>query len=196
MVASDSDLAGMYNVDGDTRSRGCAVIFYKDMVIDWWSSWIGQMLSSGQAETMALSTALRRAMHVKYIGEELGIPMPRVITVYVDATVAISFAADVGNPTGMKFIDLRDDWVLDLRNKDVMRAVKVPTLLNPADFGTKILEPGEFKRQRAYFLDTPKYVHKPESNRDYSMMTQLLGENFGKYIGGVSAPLFRALYDG
>jgi hypothetical protein len=117
VVASDSDLAGMHSVDGDTRSRGCTVIFYKDMLIDWWSSWVGQMTSSGQAETMALSTALRRAMHVKYIGEELGITMPRVISVYVDATVAISFAADVGNPTGMKFVDLREDWVMELRNR-------------------------------------------------------------------------------
>ena len=160
VVCSDSDLAGMHSVDGDTRSRGCVVIFYKDMVIDWWSSWIGQMLSSGQAETMALSNALRRAMHVKYLGEELGLRMPRVITVYVDATVAMSFAADVGSPTGMKFIDLRSDWVLAMRDKQLMRTKKVDTRDNPADFGTKIMDPAEFKRQRAYFLDTPKYVRE------------------------------------
>jgi hypothetical protein len=163
VVASDSDLAGMYSVDGDCRSRGTAVITYKDMVVDYFSGWVGKMQSSGQAETMALSNALRRAMHVKYIGEEMGMRMPRVITVYVDATVAIAFAADVGNPTGMKFIDLRDSWVMEMRDKGKCRAIKVDTKLNPADFMTKIHEPAEFKRQRAYFLDTPKYK-RPSSN--------------------------------
>ena len=87
--------------------------------------------------------------------------MPRVITVFVDATVAIAFAADVGNPTGMKFIDLRQAWVMEMRDKLKCRTKKIPTKLNPADFMTKIHEPKEFRRQRNYFLYTPKYV-RPE----------------------------------
>jgi hypothetical protein len=184
----------MYSVDGDTRSRGCAVIFYKDMLVDWWSGWVGKMTSSGLAETFALSTALRRAMHVKYIGEELGIPMPRVISVYVDATVAIAFAADVGNPTGMKFIDLREDWVLALRNKKLMQAIKIGTARNPADFCTKILEAGEFKRQRAYFLHTPEVKYRAPKGHNLTMMTTLAAADFGQYLGG--SPLHRALFRG
>ena len=157
VVASDSDLGGMHSITGDLRSRGCGNIFYKDMIVDYWSGWIGIHNSSGSAETYSLSQVLRRAMHVKYVGEEMGIVMPRIITVYVDATVAIAFAADVGNPTGMKFIDLRDGWVMEMRNKSVCKAVKVDTADNPADFGTKILSTGEFKRQRRYFLRTPRY---------------------------------------
>ena len=91
-------------------------------------------------------------MHVKYIGEEMGIKMPRVISVYVDATVAIAFAADVGAPTGMKFIDLREGWVMDLRDRKKCQVLKVDTILNPADFGTKILTVKEFRRQRKYYL--------------------------------------------
>ena len=30
-------------------------------------------------------------------------------------------------------------------------------MLNPADFGTKILTVKEFRRQRKYYLDTPKF---------------------------------------
>lgn len=174
VVASDSDVGGMHAITGDTRSRGCAVITYKDMVVDYWTGWVGECTSSGQAEIYAMSQALRRAMHVKYLGEEMGIPMPRVISIYVDATVAISFAADVGAPTGMKFIDLRQGWVMELRDKDICRTTKVDTKLNPADFGTKILTPGEFKRQRAYFLDTPPHrKEKKEAKQVLKLMEQV-----------------------
>ena len=58
------------------RSRGCGTVFYKDMIVDFWSSWIGVHNSSGSAETYTLSQVLRRAMHVKYVGEEMGLIMP------------------------------------------------------------------------------------------------------------------------
>ena len=174
VVSSDSDLAGLHSVDGDTRSRGCCLATYKDMVVDYWSGWLGIFDSTGAAETMALSTALRRAMHVKYVGEEMGISMPRVITIYVDATVAISFAADVGAPTRMKFVDLRESWVRDIRDKAKMRAVKVPSFDNPSDFGTKIMDKGEFRRQRDYVLFTPEYVRgKPAAKLDLAMVASV-----------------------
>lgn len=166
VVASDSDVAGVYSVDGETRSRGCYAAFYSDMLVDHWTGWIGNLMSSGQAETFTLSTALRRAMHVKCVGEEMGISMPRVITIYVDATVAMSFAADVGAPSGMKFIDMRDAWVMEMRDRNKCQALKIPTKRNPADFGTKLHPAKEFKRQRAYFLDTPKCVKSKRSNMD------------------------------
>lgn len=80
----------------------------------------------------------------------------------VDATVAISFAADVGTPSisKMKFIDLREAWVMELRDRGMCKIVKVDTKCNPADFGTKLLSVQEFRRQRQYFLETPKYVRK------------------------------------
>ena len=157
VVTSDSDLGGMHSITGDLRSRGCGTCMYKDMIVDFWSSWIGVHNSSGSAETYTLSQVLRRAMHVKYVGEEMGLIMPKIITVYVDATVAIAFAADVGNPTGMQFNDLREGWVVEMRNKSICKAVKVATEDNPSDFGTKILSTAEFKRQRRRFLRTPRY---------------------------------------
>jgi hypothetical protein len=118
-----------------------------------------------------------------------------VISVNVDATVAIAFAAGLFNTTGMKFIDLREDWVLALRNKKIMQAIKVATARNPADFGTKILEPGEFKRQRAYFLHTQDTKYKaPKQDYSLTMMTALAGADFGKYLGG--SALFGALFRG
>ena len=151
------------------------------------------MTSSGQAETFTLSTALRRAMHVKYVGEEMGMRMPRVITVYVDATVAISFAADVGNPTGMKFIDLREAWVLELRDKCKCRAIKVATLLNPADFGTKFLTAAEFKRQRSYYLYTPKKPIKM-AEAGISMMASMTDKPMMDIKGLDGSSLYSVLY--
>ena len=170
VVTSDSDLGGMHSITGDLRSRGCGTVFYKDMIVDFWSSWIGVHNSSGSAETYTLSQVLRRAMHVKYVGEEMGLIMPRIITVYVDATVAIAFAADVGNPTGMKFIDLRQGWVIEMRNKSICKAIKVATADNPSDFGTKILNTAEFKRQRRYFLRTPRYSRSKTVKGDLAKM--------------------------
>ena len=63
----------------------------------------------------------------------------------------------LGAPTGMKFIDLREGWVMDLRDRKKCQVLKVDTTLNPADFGTKILTVKEFRRQRKYYLDTPKF---------------------------------------
>ena len=61
----------------------------------------------------------------------------------------------------MKFIDLREAWVREMRNRLICNVVKVPTKDNPADFATKIHSPAEFIRQRAYFLTAP--VSKPKS---------------------------------
>ena len=117
-----------------------------------------------------LSQVLRRPMHVKYVGEEMGLIMPKIITVYVDATVAIAFAADVGNPTGMKFIDLRQGWVIEMRNKSICKAIKVDTADNPSDFGTKVLNTAEFKRRRRYFLRTPRYSRSKTVKGDLAKM--------------------------
>jgi hypothetical protein len=140
------------------------------MIVDFWSSWIGVHNSSGSAEIYTLSQVLHRAMHVKYIGEEMGLIMPKIITVYVDATVAIAFAADIGNPAGMKFIDLRQGWVIVMRNKSICKAIKVDTADNPSDFGTKILNTAEFKRQRRYFLRTPRYSRSKTIRGDLAKM--------------------------
>lgn len=94
-------------------------------------------------------------MYIKYIGEELGMVVPEVITIQVDATVAISFAAGVGAPTTMRHIDLRAGWVNELRNRKIMQTVKIDGKINPADFMTKVLSPSEFKRQHEYFVVRP-----------------------------------------
>ena len=46
-------------------------------------------------------------------------------------------------------------------DKKVCWVAKVPGGINPADFLTKILTPGEFKRQRDYFMLAGEYTkHK------------------------------------
>ena len=67
VVTSDSDMGGMYAVDGDLRTHGASAIFYKDMIVDYWTGSVGTVDSSGCGETLALSRTLKRAMHVKYV---------------------------------------------------------------------------------------------------------------------------------
>ena len=47
----------------------------------------------------------------------------------------------------MKHIDARLAWVQSLRDKDVVRLIKVPGAENAADFYTKVLNGPEFRRQ-------------------------------------------------
>lgn len=156
VITSDSDLGGMHSTDGELRSRGGASYHYNEFCVDSDTAWVGVVTSSGYAETLALSDALRKAMYIKYIGEELGMKMPDVITIHCDATVAISFAAGVGAPTTMRHIDLRAGWVNDLRNRKIVKTEKIDGKINPSDFMTKILSPSEYKRQHAYFVVRPE----------------------------------------
>jgi hypothetical protein len=47
----------------------------------------------------------------------------------------------------MKHIDARLAWVQELRDKNIVRLIKVAGTKNPADFYTKILPATEFRKQ-------------------------------------------------
>ena len=48
----------------------------------------------------------------------------------------------------MKHIDVRQEWVQTLRDRDVFKLIHVPTMYNVADIGTKILLYPTFVRLR------------------------------------------------
>jgi hypothetical protein len=85
---------------------------------------------------------LKMCLHVKFVAQELGIKVTDRINLQVDA---ISFSN--GGGVRMKHIDARLEWVQSLRDKNVVRLIKVDGFDNEADMYTKILTPPEFKRQ-------------------------------------------------
>ena len=144
-VQGDSDHAGLWKITGDTRSRMGLLIKYNGFPVAWKSAWIkARCVSSGEAESYALSECIRWALHLKYIGEELAIDMPDKPTIQSDATAALGFAGKTDGTGKMKHIDLREDWVRDLKSNDIIR-VKVPGTLNQADPFTKILPLSDFQ---------------------------------------------------
>lgn len=129
----DSDHAGLWGLTGETRSRLGILITYNSMPVAWKTSWIKALCtSSAEAELYALSEAIKLALHVNYIGEELGIVMPSAPEIRVDASAALGFAEQSGNVGRMKHIDLRSSWVQDMRSNSTTK-VKVAGTENRAD---------------------------------------------------------------
>ena len=67
--------------------------------------------SSANSELYAMSTGVKIGLHISYIADELGMNIPKPITLLVDASAAIGFAQNVGSKTKMKHLDIRDQWV-------------------------------------------------------------------------------------
>jgi hypothetical protein len=146
VVWSDSDHAGLHAINGELRSRMGIAVMYNGHLIHWVSKLIqGIMTSSCEAELHALSEAVRLAMHFRYIGEELGIPMPTRVPVMVDAAAAIAFANNTLGVGRMKHLDLRSAWVRQVKTCEHVEITKVKGTVNVADYFTKILPVGQFR---------------------------------------------------
>ena len=56
-----------------------------------------------------------------------------------DSTAAIGFTANVGKVGRMRHIDVRQAWVRQLRDRELITPIKVPGVENRADGFTKLL---------------------------------------------------------
>ena len=153
--ASDSDWAGLFNVDGDSRSRYGVMITHNGMPVAWKSGWMKPgtkddaaiKMSSGEAEVAAAAEGVKLSKQVKYICQELGIgPVDEPIKLMVDASVAVAFADGTQVKSKMKHINLRWHWVKELKDKRVVMLEKIPGKVNLADVETKILSGPEFTK--------------------------------------------------
>ena len=158
-VYCDSDHAGMLSVDGEHRSRMGIVAKYNGMTIHWISTWMKAIcLSSAEAEVYALSEAVKLALHLKWVCQELNIPIADRIPIHVDASAAISFAENVGgvSQTRLKHIDLREAWVEQIKGNKEIELRKIDGKINPANFLTKILGATQFREEGADLMDRVK----------------------------------------
>jgi hypothetical protein len=154
----DSDLAGLYAVDGEKRSRMGILGTYNGMPFYWASSWIKATCnSSAEAEVYALSECTRMAVHFKWVCQELHIETPEQVPIYCDATAAIGFFKNLGGQTQskLKHIDLRAQWVQEMRDSaGNIKLEHIPGVDNPANFFTKVLGPIEFARESTHLMGT------------------------------------------
>jgi hypothetical protein len=140
VIWSDSDLAGTYAVDEETRSRMGIAATYNGYLIGWISKHIASTcVSTCEAELHALSEAVKLALHLQYVCQELGLPVAGQIPIKIDALSTIDFAEKPKGAGRMKHLDLRWAWIRDIKESDKIRIEKVPGTSNKADYFTKIL---------------------------------------------------------
>ena len=103
--------------------------------------------SSANAEAIAASETLQRALHVSYIAEEMGMEVNRPIEIEIDANAALGFINNTSSSTKMKHLDIREDWIQLIRDRGLADFIKVDGKVIKADFMTKLLNRVEYNRQ-------------------------------------------------
>jgi hypothetical protein len=136
-VYSDSDHAGDRELG--TRSHTGVVIMCNGAVVSWRSKKQPvAAASSAAAEIYAMAEAARDARLHCWQAEEMGLTPPKPIEIQVDNTSGVIFQTKMNPQSRLKgMIDLRWQWVKELQDAKLVKAVKVNTLLNVADLLTK-----------------------------------------------------------
>ena len=107
------------------------------------------VLSVGEGETLALSKGTSEFSHMCYVLEEMNIPgLTMPLPIGTDSSCAVAFAKEGQTKTRMKHIDMRDEWVQDLRNRSKVNPYHLPGTENPSDLYTKIQTKTEFLKCR------------------------------------------------
>lgn len=157
---SDSDHASWKVKSNKRRSQTGFVATLNGVPIMWKST--AQpvtALSSTEAEIYAASTAIQYSMHLGYVISELGMTnsaFPRPFTLMVDNAAAQIFIEDTKANSRLKHIDVRQDWVQDMRNRDIVIPEHIPSNDNLADVFTKPLPKPLFKKHVQNMLTTLK----------------------------------------
>ncbi|OUT61652.1 MAG: hypothetical protein CBB71_04060 [Rhodopirellula sp. TMED11] len=169
-VCTDADWGGLHSVTGEVRSRTGVAISYNEMLVDQYSGlqktiashyheWDEDeprlqyeqhiATSTANAEVVAAAEGIGRALHITYIGSELGIPMPEPIQIDIDASAAIGFLENTGGSGRMKHLDIKAGWIQLARDNSVVQYNKVDGKTIKANFFTKLLDKTEFDREYA-----------------------------------------------
>ena len=112
-------------------------------------------LSSTEAEIYAASQAVSNFEHSKFVLEEMGIQgFPSPFTLMIDNTAAEVFMEDSKNNSRLKHIDVRQLWVQEMRNRDIVIPEHVNTNDNLADLLTKPLAAPIFKKHVERIMHT------------------------------------------
>lgn len=101
-------------------------------------------LSTTEAEYIALTEAIKKAIWLKGLVSELGLKQSAV-TVNCDSSSAIQLSKNPKYHERTKHVDVRLHFIRDEISKGVVNVIKIPTEVNPADMLTKPLPAIKFK---------------------------------------------------
>ena len=163
---SDSDYAANAEPQNKRKSQCGYVALRNGAPVDWYSTSHATTFSNSRmkeahadtsaaaAEVYAAGNAVKDILALSYIHEESGFSpfLPAVLR--VDNAAAIAFADDSCNKTELKHIDVRQEWVIALRDSDCIVTLHVASKDNLADFYTKILPADDFERLRDLQMST------------------------------------------
>ena len=103
------------------------------------------VLSTTEAEYMALTKAVKEAIWLKGITTELGLKDTSV-TIYYDSQSAIHLSKNTMFHERTKHIDVCLHFVRDIVSQGIVKIEKISTLTNPADMLTKTIPVGKFEQ--------------------------------------------------
>lgn len=104
-------------------------------------------LSSTEAEIHAASTAISHFEHSKFVLQEMGIKdFPTPFTLQIDNAAAEVFMENTKSNSRLKHIDVREKWVLEMRDRSKVIPEHVSTHDNLADLFTKPLAAPTFEK--------------------------------------------------
>jgi hypothetical protein len=108
--------------------------------------------SSAAGEIYGAGNAVSEMLQLGYIADEVNIPFPKPAFLDMDNAAAEAFTNNTTIRTKLKHIDVRQEWVRCLRDKDIIVPRHVSSQDNLADFFTKILPPHTFIRLRGELM--------------------------------------------
>ena len=110
-------------------------------------------ISPAEAEIYALSEGLRDARQVTDVAEEFGSAVERPIVISVDNDQACAFSDESCVRSRLRgCFDYREDWVQELRNRNVVRTENIDSEENLADFFTKCFSKKSYLRLRRLIM--------------------------------------------
>ena len=103
-------------------------------------------ISSVASEIYAVSVALSEFLHLSHVSDEMGWSIDLPLEIQVDNAAAIAFSGGNTRCSKLRHIDVRQQWVTQLRNAEVCKLIKVDAKANLADPFTKMFTSDEHAR--------------------------------------------------
>ena len=145
---ADSDHAGNSETQNQRRSQTGYVCRLNQVPVMWKSTVQSiTATSSTEAEIYAASTAVQNFVYLSYVISEMklsGFPLP--FDLFVDNAAAEAFMGNTTKVSRIKHIDVRLNWVKQLRDRGIVIPCSVNSTENLADIFTKILAKPTFLR--------------------------------------------------
>lgn len=144
---SDADYAG--DID-DRKSTSGYVFMLSSNTISWYSGKQKAVsVSTSNAEYIALGAAVREALFLKHLFQELGENFEGIVTVYEDNQAALAIARNPVYHSKQKHIDVQHHFIRDELDHGRIHLEYCDSKKNLADIFTKPLPKRRFQSLRA-----------------------------------------------